>query len=164
MDIRSRFGLRPVINASGTMTGLGASSVSAPVIDAVAQVLPQFVEIDDLQRRASAAIAEACGSEAGYITASCSAAITLSIAAAMTGNDHGLIERLPDTAAMPRNEVVIQTGHLVNYGAPVDQAIRLSGARVVPVGAATEAHGYQLNTAITERTAAALYVVSHHTV
>lgn len=164
MDIRSRFGLRPVINASGTMTSLGASIVSAPVIEAVAQVLPQFVEIDDLQRSASAAIAEACGSEAGYITASCSAAITLSIAATMTGDDHGLIERLPDTTALQRNEVVIQTGHLVNYGAPVDQAIRLSGARVVPVGAATEAHGYQLNTAITERTAAALYVVSHHTV
>lgn len=166
MDTRSRFGLRPVINVSGTMTGLGASSVSAPVIEAVAQVLPQFVEIDDLQRRASAVIAEACGSEAGYVTASCSAAITLAIAAAMTGDDYGLIERLPDTSSVPgmRNEVVIQTGHLVNYGAPIDQAIRLSGARVVQVGAATEAHGYQLDTAITERTAAALYVVSHHTV
>jgi D-glucosaminate-6-phosphate ammonia-lyase len=79
MDIRSRFGLRPVINASGTMTGLGASSVGAPVIDAVAQMLPQFVEIDDLQRKASAVIAAACGSEAGYVTASCSAAITLTL-------------------------------------------------------------------------------------
>lgn len=59
MDIRSRFGLRPVINASGTMTSLGASSVSAPVIDTVAQMLPQFVEIDDLQRKASAAISAA---------------------------------------------------------------------------------------------------------
>ncbi|WP_410837136.1 aminotransferase class V-fold PLP-dependent enzyme [Paraburkholderia sp. SIMBA_030] len=148
------------------MTSLGASIVSAPVIDAAAQMLRQFVEIDDLQRKASAVIAQACGSEAGYITASCSAAITLGIAATMTGDDHGLIERLPDTSGMPgtRNEVVIQTGHLVNYGAPVDQAIRLCGARVVPVGAATEAHGYQLNTAITERTTAALYVVSHHTV
>ncbi|WGS48705.1 aminotransferase class V-fold PLP-dependent enzyme [Paraburkholderia sp. D15] len=163
MDIRSRYGLRAVINASGTMTSLGASSVGAPVIDAVAHILPHFVEIDDLQRKASAAIADACGSEAGYVSASCSAAITLGIAAAMTGDDLGLIERLPDTTGL-RNEVVIQTGHLVNYGAPVDQAIRLSGARVVPVGAATEAHGYQLNAAINERTAAALYVVSHHTV
>jgi L-seryl-tRNA(Ser) seleniumtransferase len=163
MDIRSRFGLRPVINASGTMTSLGASIVNAPVIEAVAQVLPQFVEIDDLQRRASAVIAQACGSEAGYITASCSAAITLGIAATMTGDDLGLIEQLPDTGGL-RNEVVIQTGHLVNYGAPVDQAIRLAGARVVPVGAATEAHGYQLASAINERTTAALYVVSHHTV
>jgi len=163
MDIRTRFGLRPVINASGTMTSLGASIVRAPVIEAVAQILPEFVEIDDLQRKASAVIAQACGSEAGYITASCSAAITLSIAATMTGDNLGLIERLPDTAGL-RNEVVIQTGHLVNYGAPVDQAIRLAGARVVPVGAATEAHGYQLANAINERTTAALYVVSHHAV
>jgi L-seryl-tRNA(Ser) seleniumtransferase len=81
----------------------------------------------------------------------------------MTGDDPGLIERLPDTTGL-RNEVVVQTGHLVNYGAPVDQAIRLAGARAVHVGAATEAHGYQLASAIGERTAAALYVVSHHTV
>ncbi|MGF6779964.1 aminotransferase class V-fold PLP-dependent enzyme [Paraburkholderia sp. GAS334] len=163
MDIRSRSGLRPVINVSGTMTSLGASIVGEPVIEAVAQILPQFVEIDDLQKKASTAIAAACGSESGYVTASCSAAITLCIAATMTGDDHGLIEQLPDTTGL-RNEVVIQTGHLVNYGAPIDQAIRLAGARVVTVGAATEAHGYQLATAITERTTAALYVVSHHTV
>lgn len=163
MDIRSRLGLRHVINVSGTMTSLGASIATPAAIGAVTEILGQFVEIDDLQRKASAAIAAACGSESGCITASCSAAITLGIAAAMTGDDLGLIERLPDTAGLA-NEVVVQTGHLVNYGAPLDQAIRLAGAHVVPVGAATEAHGYQLAAALTERTAAALYVVSHHTV
>jgi len=162
MTIRSHFGLRPVVNASGTMTGLGASIARPEVIDAVAAILPQFVEIDDLQRRASAAIATACGSEAGYITASASAGITVTIAATMTGDDLGLIERLPDTGTL-KHEVVVQTGHLVNYGAPLDQAIRLCGARAVAVGAATEAHGYQLASAINERTTAALFVVSHHT-
>ena len=162
MNIRSKFGLRPVINASGTMTGLGASIARPEVIDAVAAILPQFVEIDDLQRRASNVIATACGSAAGYITASASAGITLTIAATMTGDDLGLIERLPATDHM-KNEVVVQTGHLVNYGAPLDQAIRLCGARAIAVGAATEAHGYQLASAINERTTAALFVVSHHT-
>src|SRR3712207_5209869 len=55
-------------------------------------------------------------------------------------------------------------GHMVGYGAPVEQGVRLAGARVVPVGQATSARRYQLEGAITERTAAALYVVSHHTV
>src|SRR5476649_621625 len=132
MDIYSRFALRPVVNVSGTMTSLGASILAAPVIEAMAAILPQFVEIDDLQRKASAVIAQACGSESGYITASCSAAITLGVAATMTCDDPGLIERLPDTSGL-RHEVVVQTGHLVNYGAPIDQAIRLAGARVVPV-------------------------------
>jgi len=53
---------------------------------------------------------------------------------------------------------------MVGYGAPVDQAIRLAGAKPVVVGQATSARAYQLAGAISERTAAALYVVSHHTV
>jgi L-seryl-tRNA(Ser) seleniumtransferase len=53
---------------------------------------------------------------------------------------------------------------MVSYGAPVEQAIRLAGARVAPVGQATSAYAHQLAGAINERTAAAVYVVSHHTV
>ncbi len=162
-DPRPSEGLRPVVNVSGTMTSLGASIAAPEVIAAATPFLTQFVEINDLQRKASAAIARACGAEAGCVTACSSSGITLAVAGAMTGPDLAAIERLPDTSGL-KNEVVIQTGHLVNYGAPVEQAVRLSGARVAPFGAATEAHGYQLAGAITPRTAAALYVVSHHAV
>ena len=81
----------------------------------------------------------------------------------MTGADLARIERLPNAEGM-RDEVAIQLGHLVGYGAPIDQAIRLAGARVVPVGQATEAQPYQLAGAIGPRTAAVLFVVSHHAV
>ncbi|MGQ0678037.1 MAG: aminotransferase class V-fold PLP-dependent enzyme [Rhodospirillales bacterium] len=162
-DPRPGMGLRPVINVSGTVTVLGASIVAPDVAAATTPFLSQFVEIGDLQRAASAVIAKACGAEAGYVTACASSGITLAVAGAMTGSDLAAIERLPDTTGL-KNEVVVQTGHLVNYGAPVEQAVRLSGARVVAFGAATEAHAYQLAGAITPRTAAALYVVSHHTV
>jgi len=162
-DIRSRLGLRPIINVSGTMTALGACIAAPEVVEAVSAILGEFVEIDDLQRRASAAIARLCRAEAGLVTASCSAGITVSVAAAMTGADLAAIERLPDTTGL-KNEVVILAGHMVSYGAPVEQAIRLAGARVVPVGQATSSHAYQLAGAITDRTAAAVYVVSHHTV
>lgn len=162
MDLHTRLGLRPVINVSGTMTSLGASIAVPAAVDAVAEILPRFVEIADLQRRASAVIARACGAQAGFVTASCSAGITLAIAGTMTGDDLAAVERLPDSSGL-KHEVVVQTGHLVNYGAPVDQAIRLAGARVVAVGQATEAAGYQLAGALGPQTAAALYVVSHHT-
>ncbi|MEC9246997.1 aminotransferase class V-fold PLP-dependent enzyme [Nitratireductor rhodophyticola] len=162
-DIRARLGLRPVINVSGTMTSLGASIVVPQAIETVASVLGQWTEMSDLQRMASRTIARLTGSEAGCVTASCSAGITLAVAAAMTGSDLAAIERLPDTGGL-RNEVVVQAGHLVSYGAPIDQAIRLSGAKVVPVGQATSAYAYQLAGAITENTAAAVYVVSHHVV
>ena len=126
-------------------------------------ILSEFVEIDDLQKRVGAAIARLCGADAGFVTASCSAGISVAVAGAMTGSDLAAIERLPDTAGL-KNEVLIQTGHMTTYGAPVDQAIRITGAKVVPVGQATFARRYQLEGAITERSAAAVYVVSHHVV
>lgn len=162
-DIRTRLGLRPIVNVSGTMTALGASIMVPEAIDAMRAIMPQFVEIDALQAVASRIIARICGSEAGFVTASSAAGLTLALAAAMTGDDLHAIEMLPDTSRL-RNEVPIMTGHLVEYGAPVDQAIRLAGARPVPVGQATSCHAYQLQGALTDRTAAILFVVSHHTV
>jgi L-seryl-tRNA(Ser) seleniumtransferase len=153
--------LRPVINASGTMTVIGASSAHPDAIAAVADILPRFVWIDELQRLASRTIARVCGAEAGVVTASTAAAVTLAIAATMTGLDRAAMARLPDTTGL-RNEVVILQGHLLNYGAPIDQGIRLAGARVRAVGQATSSTEFELEAAFGPNVTAALYVVSHH--
>ncbi|MBY5341042.1 aminotransferase class V-fold PLP-dependent enzyme [Rhizobium johnstonii] len=162
-DIRPSLGLRPVINVSGTMTSLGASIVVPEAISAMASILPHFVEINDLQRKASAVIARLTGGEAGFVTASCSAGISLAVAGAITGNNLLAIERLPDVVP-EKNEVLVQMGHVVSYGAPVDQAIRLAGGKAVLVGQATSTHRFHMENAITDKTAAAVYVVSHHVV
>ncbi|MBY2924869.1 aminotransferase class V-fold PLP-dependent enzyme [Rhizobium leguminosarum] len=162
-DIRPSLGLRPVINVSGTMTSLGASIVVPEAISAMASILPHFVEINDLQRKASGVIGRLTGGEAGFVTASCSAGISLAVAGAITGNNLLAIERLPDVVP-EKNEVLVQMGHVVSYGAPVDQAIRLAGGKVVLVGQATSTHRFHMENAITDKTAAAVYVVSHHVV
>ncbi|KIQ03846.1 hypothetical protein RU07_07610 [Agrobacterium tumefaciens] len=162
-DIRAKLGLRPVINVSGTMTSLGASIVVPEAIAAMAAILPQFVEINDLQRKASVIISRLTGGEAGFVTASCSSGISLAVAATITGPDLLAIEHLPQTST-DKNEVLVQMGHIVSYGAPVDQSIRLAGGKVVMVGQATSAHRYHMENAITDKTACAVYVVSHHVV
>jgi len=162
-DIRTKIGLRPVINVSGTMTSLGASIVVPQAVRAMEAILPQFIEINDLQRKASSVIARLTGGEAGFVTASCSAGISLAVAGAITGDNLLAIEKLPDVTA-EKNEVLVQMGHVVSYGAPVDQAIRLAGGKVVLVGQATSTHRFHMENAITDKTAAAVYVVSHHVV
>ncbi|KQO83761.1 aminotransferase class V-fold PLP-dependent enzyme [Rhizobium sp. Leaf262] len=162
-DIRTQLGLRPVINVSGTMTSLGASIVVPEAVRAMAAILPQFVEINDLQRKASVIISRLTGAEAGFVTASCSSGISLAVAGAITGPDLLAIEKLPETST-PKNEVLLQMGHVVSYGAPVDQSIRLAGGKVVMIGQATSTHRYHMENAITDKTAAAVYVVSHHVV
>jgi len=162
-DFYRQAGLTPVINVSGTMTSLGASIALGEVGEAMTAILPRFVNMHELQAKASAVIARLTGAEAGLVTASASAGITQMVAASMTGCDPSLIEKLPATGGM-KDEVLIQVGHMCHYGAPVEQSIRLAGAKVVPVGTSTLAADHALAGAITEQTAAAVYVVSHHVV
>lgn len=156
-------GLRRVINVSGTMTSLGASLASNEVSRATAAIMGEFVDMHELQALASETIAELTGAEAGCMTASASAGITLCIAACMTGMDSGHVEALPKVPG-DKNEVVVQLGHLCGYGAPVSQAVELAGATVHAIGQSTHVADYQLASALSEKTAAALYVVSHHVV
>ena len=162
--IRERLGLRPIINVSGTMTALGASIIVPEAISAMAEMASQWVEMDDLQRAASAVVARLTGGEAGFITACCASGITMAIAGAMTSTNLLAIERLPDDTEGLKSEVVIQLGHIVNYGAPIDQSVRVAGAKVIPAGTVSVTQDYHVREAINERTAAALYVVAHHTV
>ncbi len=162
-DFYTEHHLTPVINVSGTMTGLGASRGLDSVGDAMARILPRFVNMHELQTQASQIIAELTGAQAGFITASASAGITLSIAGCLTGLDLGAVEALPRISG-PRKKVVVQMGHLCNYGAAIDQAVRLSGAEITMIGQSTQVMDHQLSAALTEETAAALYVVSHHVV
>lgn len=155
--------LRRVVNAAGTMTSLGANRIVPEAVSAMVAVSAHFVEIDVLQARAAEIIARVTGADSGCLTACSAAGVTLSVAACMTGSDLGKIEQLPNVDGM-RSDVLLQSGHAINYGAPIEQAIRLSGARVVEIGGATEAQMYQLRAHLRRGDiAAALYVVSHHT-
>ncbi|MRS16316.1 aminotransferase class V-fold PLP-dependent enzyme [Enterobacteriaceae bacterium RIT691] len=161
-ELAKALNLTPVINVSGTMTYLGASIVVPQAIEAMTKILPEFVKMEELQRFASRTIARLTGSEAGFITASCASGISLAIAGCMTKDNLLAVEALPETAAP--YDVVIQAGHNVSYGAAVDQAVRLTGARCVQAGQATQCQPYHLEQSINENTVAALYVVSHHVV
>ena len=82
------------------------------------------------------------------MSACSSAGICMAVAGAMhSGGGVTAIEQLPDTTGM-KSEVVIQTGHLVNYGHPITQDIRLAGARVVAFGAVNSVSEAQLAGAI----------------
>src|SRR5262245_21903266 len=115
----------------------------------------------ELQRLASRTIAEATGAEAGCITGCTSASIAIAAAACMTGRDLEKVEQLPDTTGL-KNEIVIQKGHVVDYGSTITGDIRLAGARAVEFGASLETGLYPLRAALGDVTAAGFYVISHH--
>ncbi len=162
-DILARRGLRAVINASGTMTALGASRILPEALAEMAAISARFLRMDELHDHASAVIARITGAEAGFVTGCAAAALTLACAAAITGDDLAAIEALPDAPGRARR-IGVQAGHLVNYGAPVGQAVRLAGAEVVPLGTAALCEVWHLEAALEAGLAAVVHVVSHHTV
>jgi len=163
LDPFVHWGLRRAINVCGTKTGIGASRVSAETVAAVASILPEFVDIDELQSKASIIIAQSTGAEAGCVTDCSAAGVCLSVAAAITGSDLAAIEHLPDCGNRERR-VVVPLGHMINYGGPVPQMITTAGAELVALGTAAQCEVYHLRYALEQGCAAALYVVSHHTV
>lgn len=158
-----RYGLRPLLNASGTETMHGASRSAPQVVDAMAELMGAWVDVADLQRAASDAIARATGSEAGFITNCSAAGIAVAVAASMAGADRVRAEQLPDTTGL-KKKVILQKGHEIYFGARVSQMIRIAGADVVEIGAATACIEQQLRASLTADVVAAVYVISHHTV
>jgi L-seryl-tRNA(Ser) seleniumtransferase len=162
-DPFERWNLTPVINLAGTMTSIGASKVHPEITRLVAGLLGRFVSIDELQTRASEIIGRATGAEAGCVTGCSAAAITQTVAAAITGLDLAAIERLPDVSDRERR-VAVQAGHLIHFGGLVGQTVALAGAELVPIGSPGLTETWHLDSALEQGLAAALYVISHHTV
>jgi L-seryl-tRNA(Ser) seleniumtransferase len=76
----------------------------------------------------------------------------------MTGDDAAKVARLPDTTGM-KNEFIIQRVHRFQY----DQAFRLAGGILVDIGLGRRTLPYELENAITDRTAAVVYLYSPFT-
>ncbi|MCC6628049.1 MAG: DgaE family pyridoxal phosphate-dependent ammonia lyase [Chloroflexi bacterium] len=162
-DIYADLGVQRVINAGGRLTALGGTTLAPEVAAAMAAAAGQYVRLSDLADRAGVLIAEWTGAEAACVTTGAAAGIALMTAACIAGTDPAAVERLPDVLG-ERREVVVQIGHLVSFGAPVAQIIRLGGGRAVSAGWANGVTPAHLASAMGPNTAAFLYVQSHHTV
>ncbi|MDQ0247715.1 L-seryl-tRNA(Ser) seleniumtransferase [Bacillus fengqiuensis] len=162
-SLNAKYGLKRVINASGRMSILGVSAPTDTVMDAMKQGGQNYVEIADLVDKAGDYVARILGSEAAVIVNSASSGIALSVAALVTKGNRRKSERLHQEI-IPQNEIVMLKGHNVQYGAPVETMIYLGGGKLVEVGYANEGRAEHIEDAISENTAAILYVKSHHAV
>ncbi|MDQ3549613.1 MAG: SelA-like pyridoxal phosphate-dependent enzyme, partial [Chloroflexota bacterium] len=137
--------------------------IAPEVAAAMAQAGQDYINIDDLQLAVGREIAAAIGAEDAMVTTGAAAGIVLMVAACIAGDDLTRVQSLPDPLDAP-NEIVIQAGHQVNFGAPVNQMIALGGGRVRAVGAVNGVREEHLRGAFGPRTAAFLFIQSHHTV
>lgn len=163
-SIHEKYNLKQVLNCSGRMTILGVSTPTESVAKAVNAGLNQYFEMKDLVIKSGEFIAQQLEVEAAVVVSCASAGIAQSVAAMIVKDD---LYRLEHLHAHPHDvpcEIVLPKGHNVNFGAPVGTMVTLGGGVIKEAGYANECTKAHLSAAITSKTAAILYIKSHHCV
>lgn len=154
-DIYRRLGVKPIINARGTHTRLGGTLIRPKVLEAMREAARAYVVLDELQDKASEVIARATGAEAGIVVGGAEAGLLIGTAAILAGTDPAKIALLPVSDGM-KNEAIMHRAHRNGY----DHGVRAAGAKIVDIGYGSSALPYQLKSAINERTALVVYLMS----
>lgn len=152
-DIYSKLGVRPFINAVGTITVFSGSLMSDETHRAMEAASQGFVKIADLQDAVGKRLAEITGAEDAFVTSGASAALCVASCAATVGDDKEKMKRLPDLTGS-KSEFILQKLHRNPY----DHAFRMIGAKLIEVETAE-----QMRKAIGPNTAFCAFVRSHHT-
>jgi L-seryl-tRNA(Ser) seleniumtransferase len=153
-QVYEELGVRIVINAQGNRTVLGGSSPWGEVRTAMDTANRHYVEMEELLEKSGRYIARYLDTEGAYVTSGAGAALALSAAACMAGDDQERIAQLPDTTGM-RSEVLIQRTHRYSY----DRCLTSTGASLVEVGADDGCTGEEMEEAIGDDTAAVAFLI-----
>jgi D-glucosaminate-6-phosphate ammonia-lyase len=157
-DVYQKLGVKPIIHGAGTTTRYSGSLLRPEVIEVMREASQAYVNIDELNDAAGEAIARMIGAEAALVTGGAAAGLVLQAAACIAGDDPAKITRLPDTTGM-KNELIIQRMHRFTY----DQAFCLAGGVLVDIGLGRRTMPYELEAAITGKTAAVVDLKSPFT-
>lgn len=152
--IFKELGAQPIINAIGSLTLIGGSTLSTEVREAMDAANEAYIPLTQLQDAVGPIIAAATNAPAAYVTSGAGSALTLAAAAAMAGDDDAKIEQLPNTTGM-KNDILIQTRHRYWY----DRCLEASGATLVNFGTSEGTSPDDLRNAIGPNTAAVHFVM-----
>jgi len=137
--------IKPIINASATLTKLGGSRMPGEVLEAMNAAAGSFVDLPLLQARVGDRIAELTRNEAAFVSSGAAGGIVLAVATFMAAPN------APDPMAYPMLKGITKTEAIVfaSQRNGYDFAILQTGASIVECADTLEA----FEAAITGRTA-----------
>ena len=165
MDNSFMKNIKKVINASGRMTKLGASTQSEYVQSMMRYAMENYFIMDDLYEKAGRRIADLLGAKDCVVTSSATSAIAFTIASLICKDSKKLVVDLPKAKKeIFLNNVVLPKGHNVDYGVPIHTIIELAGGRTIEAGSVNKVTKEDVKECINKNTLALMYVKSHHCV
>jgi uncharacterized pyridoxal phosphate-dependent enzyme len=153
VDFYEQLGVRRVINAAASFTLVGGSLMPDEVLEAMGSASKSYIDMHEYHAAAGAYLAKLTNNDAAYVTSGCAAALVLGTLGVITKGDPRLIVRMPEGRGLA-TEVVMHTVHRCPY----DPAVQMAGGKIVQFGNAYQTFDWELEAAITERTALVLWV------
>ena len=145
MGIYEELGIRPIINASATLTKLGGSRMPPEVLEAMTAAAGSFIDLPLLQARVGDRIAELTRNDAAFVSSGAAGGIVLSVATFMAAPNAPDPMAYPMLKGIARNEAIVFASQRNGY----DFAISQTGASIVECDDTLES----FEAAITGRTA-----------
>ncbi|WPP48093.1 aminotransferase class V-fold PLP-dependent enzyme [Catalinimonas niigatensis] len=121
-------GVRPLINARGTVTIVGATRMLPEVQQAMDKAVREYVQLDELMEGVGQRLATLTGTEWGIVTSGASAALTVATAGCVSGGNPDKLWQIPNLVGM-KDEVIIPSYSRTAY----DAAAKAVGMRMVEV-------------------------------
>jgi D-glucosaminate-6-phosphate ammonia-lyase len=165
LGIYEELGVKRVINGEFPVTRLGGSVLPKEVLEAMAEPTNEWCSIWELEDKVGQEIAKICGAQAAHVTPGSFAALTLSAAACIAGDDPEKMRLLPDTTGM-KNEIIIQRNLLSAHAGEAgtyDRSMEVPGGKFVRIGHEEfGARPIDLERAINGKTAAIHFMVPEY--
>jgi uncharacterized pyridoxal phosphate-dependent enzyme len=127
VGIYDDLGIKPIINASATLTKLGGSRMPAEVLEAMQAAAGAFVDVPLLQARVGDRIAEFTRNEAAFVSSGAAGGIVLAVATLMAAPNEPDPMAYPMLKGITRNEAIVFASQRNGY----DFAIVQTGASIV---------------------------------
>ena len=127
MSIYEDLGIKPIINASATLTKLGGSRMPGEVLEAMHAAAGAFIDVPLLQARVGDRIAELTRNEAAFVSSGAAGGIVLAVATLMAAPNEPDPMAYPMLEGITRNEAIVFASQRNGY----DFAIVQTGASIV---------------------------------
>ncbi len=127
MSIYEDLGIKPIINASATLTKLGGSRMPEEVLEAMQAAAGSFIDLPLFQTRVGDRIAELTQNDAAFVSSGAAAGIVLAVATLMAAPNEPDPMAYPMLTGITKNEVIVFASQRNGY----DFAILQTGASIV---------------------------------
>jgi len=127
VSIYNDLGIKPIINASATLTKLGGSRMPGEVLAAMHDAAGAFVDLPLLQTRVGDRIAELTRNDAAFVSSGAAGGIVLAVATLMAAPNAPNPMAYPMLKGINRNEAIVFASQRNGY----DFAILQTGASII---------------------------------